>query len=104
MTVNRANIINEPLVPRDKIIIPTLDIKLGLIKQFVKALPVDGLITFAIFCQEYVTKNLKPGCLMAHRFETKIMRNPGYVESMTVVESAAWIFFLLLWRIFWATP
>ena len=42
MTVNEANIINEPLVPRHKIIIPALHIKLGLMKQFMKALTVEG--------------------------------------------------------------
>ena len=36
------NIINEPLVPRDRIILPPLHIKLGLIKQLVKALDKDG--------------------------------------------------------------
>ena len=38
MTVNEANIINEPLVPKHKIITPPLHIKLGLMKQFVLAL------------------------------------------------------------------
>jgi len=34
-----ANIINEPSVVREKIIIPPLHIKFGLMKQFVNALP-----------------------------------------------------------------
>ena len=54
MTVNEINIINEPLVPRDKIIIPPLHIKLGLMKQFVKALLVDGC------CFNYIC-NFFPG-------------------------------------------
>ncbi len=33
-----ANILEEPLVEREKIIFPPFHIKLGLIKQFVKAL------------------------------------------------------------------
>ena len=36
------NVIRHQLVPKDKIIIPPLHVKLGLIKQFVKALPHDG--------------------------------------------------------------
>ena len=36
------NVIHNPIVSRDKIIFPPLHIKLGLIKQFVKALSVDG--------------------------------------------------------------
>jgi len=53
LTVNKCNVINEPLVPREKIILPHLRIKLGIMKQFVKTLPVDGivLITFAEYFQ-----------------------------------------------------
>ena len=36
------NVIHEPIVSRDKIIFPPFHIKLGLIKQFVKALHLDG--------------------------------------------------------------
>ena len=36
------NIQHEPLVDRTKIIFPPLHIKLGFMKQFVKALPTDG--------------------------------------------------------------
>ena len=36
------NVMNAPLVARDRIILPPLHIKLGLIKQFVKALNKDG--------------------------------------------------------------
>ena len=40
MRVGEAIVINEPLVAREKLIIPPLHIKLGLMKQFVKALAV----------------------------------------------------------------
>ena len=39
----RKNVINYPLVDRNKIILPPLLIKLGLIKKFVKAMDKDGL-------------------------------------------------------------
>ena len=42
MVVGEGNVIREPLVGRDKIILPPLHIKLGLMKQFVKALDKDG--------------------------------------------------------------
>ena len=92
MTVNKTNIINEPLDPRDKIIIPPLHIKLELMKQFVKALAVDGC------CFNYIC-NFFPGMsnekLKAGTFDgpqiRKIMKDPSFVEFMTVVESAAWI-------------
>ncbi|KAL4705358.1 hypothetical protein ACJJTC_006844 [Scirpophaga incertulas] len=40
--LGQKNVINEPLVPFEKIILPPLHIKLGLMKNFVKALPKDG--------------------------------------------------------------
>ena len=47
--VGEAEVINEPLVAREKMTIPPLRIKLGLMKQFVKTLPVtaDSVTIFA---------------------------------------------------------
>ncbi|GBL92369.1 hypothetical protein AVEN_174669-1 [Araneus ventricosus] len=42
MDVEEKNVITDPLVRREKIIFPPLHIKLGLMKQFVKALDKDG--------------------------------------------------------------
>ena len=42
LVVGDKKIINEPLVDRDRIILPPLYIKLGLMKQLVKALDKDG--------------------------------------------------------------
>ena len=42
LTVGEKNIIHQPLVEHEKIIFPPLHIKLGLTKQFVKALNVEG--------------------------------------------------------------
>ena len=42
MIVGQKNVIAEPLVDRSRIIFPPLHIKLGLMKQFVKALDKDG--------------------------------------------------------------
>jgi hypothetical protein len=50
MVVGRQNVINEPLVARDRIILPPLHIKLGLMKQFVKASNKDGS------CIEYIMR------------------------------------------------
>ena len=105
MTVNEANIINEPLVPRGKIIISPLHIKLKLMKQFVKALPVDSCC-FNYICNFFPGMNnekLKAGVFDGPQIR-KIMRNPGVAKYMTVVDSAAGFLFLWLSRIFWATP
>ena len=42
MPCKERNIINDPLVDRDRILFPPLNIKLGLIKQFTKALDKGG--------------------------------------------------------------
>ena len=42
LKVGEKNAINEAVVPRNKIIFPPLHIKLGLMKQFVKALNKEG--------------------------------------------------------------
>ena len=42
LVVGEENITNEPLVNCNRIILPPLYIKLGLMKQFVKALDEDG--------------------------------------------------------------
>ena len=46
MLVGKSNVINKPLVSRERIILPPLHIKLGFIKQFIKALQRDG----SFFC------------------------------------------------------
>lgn len=38
MRVRHKSVVDEPLVDRNKVILPLLHFKLGLIKQFVKAL------------------------------------------------------------------
>ena len=42
LTVGMQNIVNEPIVSRNKIVFPPLHLKLGFIKQFVKALKTDS--------------------------------------------------------------
>ena len=42
LVVGENNVINEPLVDRDRILLPPLHIKLGPMKQFVKALDKNG--------------------------------------------------------------
>ena len=42
LTPGMYNVIREPLVRREKVLLPPLHIKLGLVKQFVKALDFEG--------------------------------------------------------------
>ena len=65
------NVIHNPIVSRDKIIFPPLHIKLGLMKQFVKALSVDGECFEHLICTfpAYHTKKSKLEYLMDLRYE-----------------------------------
>ncbi|GBM76478.1 hypothetical protein AVEN_193652-1 [Araneus ventricosus] len=42
LTPGEINVINTTLVPPEKVLLPTLHIKLGVMKQFIKSLPKDG--------------------------------------------------------------
>ena len=88
------NIINELLVSRDRIILPPLHIKLGLMKQFVKALDKHG------DCFNYIVKKF-PGLSMekmkAGIFDgpqiRKLIQDQPFTSHMTAVESAArWLY------------
>ena len=59
LIVGSANVINEPLVEREKIVFPLLHIKLGLIKQFEKALKEtqSNLRQVCIECIDKVIQN-----------------------------------------------
>ena len=57
------------------------------------------LITFAMLFQELSKEKLKARVFDGPQIQ-KIMRDLGFVESMTVVESAAWIYFSLVLKNF----
>ena len=97
MRVGEANVINEPLVAREKIILPPLHIKLGLMKQFVKALPVTGDY-FNYICRAFpalTIQKLKAGIFDGPQIR-KLIKDPCFVQSMTDTESAAWQSFVLV--------
>ena len=91
LVVGENNVINEPLVDRDSILLPPLHIKLGLMKQFFKALDKNG------DCFRYIRSRF-PGTsyekVRAEIFDgpqiRTLIRDPAFVLHMTVVESAAW--------------
>lgn len=104
MVVGQRNVINEALVSRDKIILPPLHIKLGLMKQFVKALDKDGP------CFVYIGRKM-PGIsaekLKAGIFDgpqiRQLVKDPEFVNSMSPVESRAWKSFVQVITKFWET-
>ena len=92
LSVGYKNIIHKPLVSRDRIILPPLHIKLGLMKQFVKTLDKHGDGD----CYNYIVKNF-PGLSMekmkAGIFDgpqiRKLIQDQASTSHMTTVESAA---------------
>jgi len=62
-------IIREPLVAREKIILPPLHIKIGLMKQCVKALDKNGgCFKYVDFFLNWALRIWKRGLLMVHKF------------------------------------
>ena len=97
MRVGEATVINEPSVTRQKIIIPPLGTKLGLIRQFVKTLPETG-DCFNYICTAFPALTIEK--LKAAIFDSPqictLMKDPCFVHSMTDMESAAWQSFALI--------
>ena len=85
------NIINERLVPRDRIILPPLHIKLGLIKQLAKALDKDGEC-FKYICRSFSglsIDKLKAGIFDGPEIR-KLMQDENFILSMNPLEADAW--------------
>ena len=63
------NVIHEPIVSRDKIIFPLLHIKLGMMKQFVRALHLTANVSsiFYIHFLDYPMRKSKQEYLIHHR-------------------------------------
>ena len=97
MKVGEANVINELLVAREKIIISPLLIKLGLMKQFVKTLPVTAECLNYIYraFPALTIKKLKAGIFDGPQIRP-LTKDPCFVHSMTEMESAAWQSFVLV--------
>lgn len=91
------NVINDPLVDRDRILFPPLHIKLGLIKQFTKALDKDG-DCFTYLCQAFpglTMEKLKAGIFDGPQIR-QLIRDPEFGNSMNEVELEAWKAFVLV--------
>jgi len=85
------NVINNPLVDREKIVFPPLHIKLALIKQFTKALDEDGGC-FTYLCHAFpglTIEKLKAGIFDGPQIR-QLMGDPEFENSMNEVELQAW--------------
>ncbi len=92
--VGSHNVINKSLVDLEKILLPPLHIKLGLMKQFVKALNKDGN------CYKYIKATFpnlsdaktKEGVFVGPDIR-KLMKDDEFEKSMTKTEKNAWFSF-----------
>lgn len=88
------NIVSDPIVSREKIILPPLHIKLGLMKQFVKALNIENE------CFQYIVSSfpalsyekIKAGVFDGPQIRA-LVRDQEFVTKMNEKEKSAWLSF-----------
>ena len=93
-TVGEKNIRNESLVPPDKVILPPLDIKLGLMKQYVKSLDKRGEC-FKYICPKFsflTYKKIKAGVFDGPKIR-QLLKDKEFIETMSPEEKNGWITF-----------
>jgi hypothetical protein len=91
LEVGKKNVINQPLVDREKIIFPPLHIKLGIMKQYVRALD-EGGNCFKYICEKLPRlsyEKIKAGVFNGPEIRT-LMKDPHFTNSMNDVEKDAW--------------
>ena len=96
MRIGEAYIINEPFVAREKIIIPPLYIKLGLMSCLWKSFRQLGIASCV--CREFpdsTISQLKAGIFDGASIR-KLINDSCSVQSMTETQSAAWQSFVLV--------
>ena len=97
MIAGGKNIIHQPLVTTEKIILPPLHIKLGLMKQFVTALNTDGAC-FRYLCSGFLgmsMEKIKAGIFNGPQIK-QLIKDSQFARHMTKHESAAWTAFVLI--------
>ena len=91
LKVGEQNVVAAQLVPRDKIIFPPLHIKLGLMKQFLKALDKEG-DCFPYICKIFPglsNEKLKAGIFDGPQIR-QLIKDANFCPSMNDIELAAW--------------
>lgn len=86
------NVINKPLVPPSKILLPPLHIKLGLMKQYVKALDHESS------CYKYIVSKfptlsdakIKEGIFVGPDIR-KLLKDSNFENTMIPIEKDAWV-------------
>ena len=85
------NVLRKALIDPNKVLLPPLHIKLGLMKQFVKALPKEGKC-FKYICDIFPalsTAKLKEGVFTGPDIR-KLLKDGNFEKQMEVAEKEAW--------------
>ena len=103
MIPGENNVINEPLVDRKNIILPPLHIKLGIMKQFIKALDRDG-DCFHYICSTFprVSDEKRAGIFDSPQIRI-LLKDKHFMARMTAVEARAWVAFTNVVQVFLGT-
>ena len=101
LTAGMPNIIHEPIINREKIIFPPLHIKLGLMKQFVKALNTENEcfqhIVSVLPALSY--EKIKAGVFDGPQIRL-LVRDEKFIEKMNDKERNAWMSFVAVMQNF----
>ena len=94
ITPGTNNIVQKPLVNPTDILIPPLHIKLGLMKQFVKALNKDAPCFLYLVEKFSALSNakIKEGIFDGPQMRT-LLNDPTFITKMNEIEKAAWLSF-----------
>ena len=86
------NVVNNLIISRDKIVFPPLHIKLGLMKQFVKALSLDSEcfqhLVYAFPGLSY--EKIRAGVFDGPQIRT-LVRDQEFVQKINAKKKAAWL-------------
>lgn len=91
LTPGVKNVLSTSLISREKVLLPPLHIKLGLMKQFVKSLRKDGEC-FKYICSKFPKLSeakLKEGVFTGPDIR-KLLNDSLFLESMVDTEKEAW--------------
>lgn len=94
LDTGKHNVVQAPLIAPDKIILPPLHIKLGLMKNFVKALPVDGF-GFSFLRDKFPSlsdQKLRAGVFTGPQIR-QLLKDTDFEAALTYEELSAWLSF-----------
>ena len=88
------NIIQNRLVEPDKILLPSLHIKLGIMKQYIKALDKEGecFKYLAVKFPKLSEAKIKEGIFNGPDIR-KLMKDDSFIDKMNIKEENAWLSF-----------